>query len=89
MQSTVEVSNINRGSLTLSNPSATGSRNMTQAQVVMVDGKDLPLHCPTNKTPSWNSHPRVFLDISVTCEAKCPYCGTDYKLIPGTEPHGH
>jgi len=37
---------------------------MTQAQVVMVDGKDLPLHCPTNKTPAWNSHPRVFLDIT-------------------------
>jgi hypothetical protein len=45
---------------------------MTQAQVVMVDGKDLPLHCPTNQTPAWNSH-----------------CGAEYKLVPGTEPHGH
>jgi len=54
-----------------------------------VDGKDLPLHCPTNKTPAWNSHPRVFLDITKTGEAKCPYCGAEYKLIPGTEPHGH
>ncbi len=62
---------------------------MTQAQVVMVDGKDLPLHCPTNKTPAWNSHPRVFLDITKTGEAKCPYCGAEYKLIPATEPHGH
>ena len=62
---------------------------MTQAQVTMIDGKDLPLHCPTNKTPAWNSHPRVFLDITKTGEAKCPYCGAEYKLIPGTEPHGH
>jgi len=52
---------------------------MTQSQAVMVDGKDLP----------WNSHPRVFLDITKTGEAKCPYCGAEYKLIPGTEPHGH
>ena len=63
---------------------------MREAQVVMIDGNtDLPLHCPTNKTPSWNSHPRVFLDVAKTGEAKCPYCGTEYKLISGTEPHGH
>ena len=63
---------------------------MSEAQVVMVDGnKDLPLHCPTNKTPSCNSHPRVFLDVAKTGDAKCPYCGTEYKLTPGTEPHGH
>lgn len=85
MRSMVETASTKRGSLTLSNQ----ERNMTQAQVVMVDGKDLPLHCPTNKTPAWNSHPRVFLDITKTGEAKCPYCGTEYKLIPGTEPHGH
>ena len=44
---------------------------MSESQVVMIDGnKDLPLHCPTNKTPSWNSHPRVFLDVAKTGEAK-------------------
>ncbi|MDP3621595.1 MAG: zinc-finger domain-containing protein [Polynucleobacter sp.] len=56
---------------------------------VMVDGKDLPLHCPSGSTPSWNLHPRVFLDITHTGQVKCPYCGTEYHLIPGTEPHGH
>jgi uncharacterized Zn-finger protein len=29
------------------------------------------------------------LDITKIGEAKCPYCGAEYKLIPGTEPHGH
>ena len=62
---------------------------MGEVQAVIVDGKDLPLHCPTNKTPIWSSHPRVFLDIAKTGAAKCPYCSTEYKLIPGIEPHKH
>jgi len=34
----------------------------------------------------WNSHPRVFLDIAhAGGEAKCPYCGTVYKLKPGEQ----
>jgi uncharacterized Zn-finger protein len=85
---TVEVTNINLGWPTLSN-SEIGNKSMSQSPVVMIDGKDLPLHCPTNQTPSWNSHPRVFLDVAKTGDAKCPYCGTEYKLIPGTELHGH
>jgi hypothetical protein len=28
----------------------------------------------------WNSHPKVYLDVARTGEAKCPYCGTVYKL---------
>ena len=60
-----------------------------EQKLIMVNGKDLPLHCPTNKDPEWNLHPRVFLDIVDTGQVKCPYCGTEYRLIPGTEPHGH
>ena len=30
----------------------------------------------------WNTHPRVFLDLSHG-EAKCPYCGTVYRLKAG------
>jgi uncharacterized Zn-finger protein len=30
--------------------------------------------------PLWSSHPRVFLDVGVTGEAMCPYCGTRYRL---------
>lgn len=41
---------------------------------------DLPLHCPTPDMSKWNSHPRVFLPIEDTGEAKCPYCGAVYKL---------
>ncbi len=31
----------------------------------------------------WNTHPRVFLDVAHTGEARCPYCGTVYKLKDG------
>jgi len=28
----------------------------------------------------WNSHPKVFLPIEETGEAKCPYCGAQYRF---------
>jgi uncharacterized Zn-finger protein len=28
----------------------------------------------------WNSHPKVYLDVAKTGQAKCPYCGTVYQL---------
>jgi uncharacterized Zn-finger protein len=31
----------------------------------------------------WNSHPKVYLPIEQTGEAKCPYCGTGYRLVEG------
>ncbi|KAF1050315.1 zinc-finger domain-containing protein [Xylophilus sp.] len=38
----------------------------------------------------WNTHPRVFLDVARTGEARCPYCGTLYKLKAGeVVAHGH
>ena len=38
----------------------------------------------------WNTHPKVYLDVARTGEAKCPYCGTLYRLRPGeTVAHGH
>jgi uncharacterized Zn-finger protein len=37
----------------------------------------------------WNSHPKVFLDMAQNGEAKCPYCGTHYKLKAGEQVHGH
>ena len=42
--------------------------------------KDLPLHCPMSNMSLWNSHPRVFLPIEDSGEAKCPYCGAVYIL---------
>jgi uncharacterized Zn-finger protein len=41
---------------------------------------DLPLSCPMPGMYLWNSHPRVFLPVAVTGEAKCPYCGAEYTL---------
>ena len=47
---------------------------------VEVGAKDLPLHCPLPSQKLWNRHPRVFLPIEVTGEARCPYCSTLYRL---------
>ncbi|HKK16288.1 MAG TPA: zinc-finger domain-containing protein [Gammaproteobacteria bacterium] len=41
----------------------------------------LPLHCPLPDMSLWNSHPRVYLPIEKTGEAKCPYCGTEFTLV--------
>ena len=51
--------------------------------------KDLPLHCPMPDMLKWNAHPRVFLPIEQTGEARCPYCGTVYTLKGGPAGHGH
>ena len=42
--------------------------------------KDLPLSCPMPGMYLWNSHPKVYLPIEATGEAKCPYCGAHYHL---------
>ncbi len=46
--------------------------------------------CPNPKMPLWSGHPRVFLDIGTTGVARCPYCGTVYRLKAGEKlPSGH
>jgi len=45
-----------------------------------VQPQDLPLSCPMPGMYLWNSHPKVFLPIEETGEAKCPYCGAQYHL---------
>ena len=32
---------------------------------------------------TWNTHPKVYLDVGHTGSAKCPYCGTVYQLKAG------
>jgi uncharacterized Zn-finger protein len=56
---------------------------------VELTAKDLPAHCPNPAMPLWSSHPRVFLDFDHHGEAKCPYCGTGYRLAPGTVLKNH
>ena len=51
--------------------------------------KDLPAFCPNPAMPLWSSHPRVYLEIDHHGEAKCPYCGTLYRLKPGMVVKGH
>ncbi len=45
--------------------------------------------CPNPKMPLWSNHPRVYLDIAKTGEARCPYCGTHYRLKAGEKVHAH
>jgi uncharacterized Zn-finger protein len=47
--------------------------------------------CPSPKANMalWNSHPKVYLDVGHSGEAKCAYCGTVYKLKPGEHFDGH
>jgi uncharacterized Zn-finger protein len=56
---------------------------------VEVSPENLPVHCPNPAMPLWSSHPRVFLDVAETGEARCPYCGTCYRLRGGPLAGGH
>jgi uncharacterized Zn-finger protein len=49
------------------------------------------IFCPSPKADMklWNSHPRVYLDVAQSGAAKCPYCGTVYKLREGEHFAGH
>ena len=49
-----------------------------------VSAADLPLSCPMSGMSLWNSHPKVYLPIEATGEAKCPYCGALY-VMTGTD----
>jgi uncharacterized Zn-finger protein len=51
--------------------------------IVELDGSDLPAHCPNPKMALWSSHPKVYLDVTKTGSASCPYCGTEYAIKPG------
>jgi uncharacterized Zn-finger protein len=70
----------------------------TQARkeaVVELVAKDLNanggIFCPSPKADMklWNTHPRIYLDIAGSGAAKCPYCGTVYKLREGESFGGH
>ena len=56
---------------------------------VEIAAADLPLHCPLPTQKLWNTHPRVYLPVEATGEAKCPYCGTVYRLAGGPVAKGH
>ena len=61
-------------------------QNLTPANAehrYSVRRRDLPLSCPMPGMYLWNSHPKVFLPVEETGEAKCPYCGAEYYLESG------
>lgn len=41
---------------------------------------DLPLSCPMPGMTLWNAHPKVYLAVAATGEARCPYCSALYVL---------
>jgi uncharacterized Zn-finger protein len=57
------------------------------ASVVELTAADLVgqgvIHCPNPRMPLWSGHPKVFIDVRTTGEARCPYCGTAYRLKAG------
>lgn len=61
---------------------------MKPAPVIELQSSDLTpdgeIFCPNPKAGMklWDTHPRVFLKLSVTGHAKCPYCGTEYHVTP-------
>ena len=59
------------------------NENLEQANAQVryqVNVGDIPLSCPMPEMYLWNSHPKVYLPIEETGEAKCPYCGAEYYL---------
>ncbi len=68
---------------------------MSTSFTVELFAKDLNpqggVFCPSPKAAMavWNSHPKVYLDVARTGQAKCPYCGTLYRLKAGEHVDGH
>jgi uncharacterized Zn-finger protein len=65
------------------------SQTIEKMNAIELDAKDLPVYCPHPAMPIWSSHPRVYLELAHTGCAKCPYCGTAYRLKPGTAITAH
>ena len=67
---------------------------MSKVQVELL-AKDLNaqggVYCPSPKANMkiWNNHPKVYLDVAHSGQAKCPYCGTVYKLKDGERVDSH
>ena len=49
------------------------------------------VYCPSPQAGMklWSSHPKVYLDEAGSGQAKCPYCGTMYKLKAGEHVGAH
>ena len=67
---------------------------MTKA-TIEINAKDLNsqggVYCPSPLAgmTTWDTHPKVYLDVGHSGEAKCPYCSTVYKLKAGEHFGSH
>ena len=68
---------------------------MTTPPAIQLLAKDLTpqggVFCPNHlaKMELWSAHPKVYLDVAHTDQAKCPYCGTVYQLKAGEHIASH
>jgi uncharacterized Zn-finger protein len=73
----------------------TATAPVRKQAVVELLAKDLNANggvfCPSPMADMklWNSHPRIYLDVAGTGEARCPYCGTVYRLREGEHFGAH
>jgi uncharacterized Zn-finger protein len=69
------------------------SNSETKGAVVELRASELNsqggVFCPNPNMTQWSSHPKVYLGLAESGQARCPYCSTLYKLKDGEHfsPH--
>jgi uncharacterized Zn-finger protein len=67
---------------------------MTTSSTIQLKPSDLNaqggIFCPSHLAgmKQWDTHPKVYLDVTKSGSAKCPYCGTVYE-VHGAISHAH
>lgn len=65
------------------------------SNTIELSAKDLNreggVYCPSPlaSMKTWDTHPKVFLNVARHGQASCPYCGTVYKLKAGETVAAH
>ncbi len=65
------------------------------SNTIELSAKDLNreggVYCPSPlaSMKTWDTHPKVFLNVARHGHASCPYCGTEYKLKAGEAVASH
>ena len=55
---------------------------MTSEKItIQVNQSSLPVSCPPKESPSWDMHPRVYIEMTDKKGGECPYCGNHFELI--------
>lgn len=65
------------------------ARTTEGAKPLELSIEDLPAVCPNASSLLWALHPQVFLDVVNHKEARCPYCGTQYRLHRDIHANDH